>query len=421
MQAGRFQMQNTTVSFNQRALIYALADAIGYIGIDDLYHGKRVGYMAYLVAQKIGDADLPPDFMFDLGVLHDIGVSTTKAFKHLVAEFEWENRDQHCEVGYKRLLKSSSLRGFAEPVRYHHTKWSVLSADDMTPVKRQANLIYLLDRVDAMAVPYYQDQTLLSATASIKSRVIERSGEHFCPQFVEAFLEVANNVSFWLGLEDRSIRFFEEERLAEDARCELPIAEVKAIAEIFAEVVDAKSVFTYEHSQGVARIASLLAKELGFSSDDRTAIEISGLLHDLGKLRIPDEILDKPGPLNPVERSIMNTHSYESFQILRRIKGLEEITRWAVAHHEEPGATGYPFGLDGETLPIQSRILRVADIIQAVVQDRPYRRGMSEEQTRDVLQDLIQKGKIDPEVGQLAIRNLKSIMAIASTDDRIEA
>ena len=291
-----------------------------------------------------------------------------------------------------------------------------LSAGGLTAPKRQANLIYLVDRVDAMAVPHYRDQCLLSATETIISRVKERSGEHFCPEFVEAFLDVANHQSFWLGLEDRSIRFFEDERLAEDPGCQLTMTELRQIAEIFAEVVDAKSVFTYEHSRGVARIAAQLAKDMGLASDERTAIEISGLLHDLGKLRIPDEILDKPEPLNPVERSIMNTHSYESFQILRRIKGLEDITEWAVAHHEEPGATGYPFGLDGEALPIESRILRVADIIQALVQDRPYRRGMSEEQTRDVLQDLIKKGKIDPKVGDLALRNLTSIMAIACKD-----
>ena len=116
----------------------------------------------------------------------------------------------------------------------------------------------------------------------------------------------------------------------------------------------------------------------------------------------------------------MNAHSYETFQILRRIKGLEEITDWASAHHEEPGATGYPFGLKGETLPIESRILRVSDIIQAVVQDRPYRRGMSEQQTQSVLEDLISREKIDRDVGQMAIRNLKPIMEIACHDTPIE-
>ena len=413
-------MQIDAVSFNFRSLIYALSDAIGYIGIDDLYHGKRVGYMAYLVASKIGDSQLPPNFMFDLGVLHDVGVSTTKAFKHLVGEFEWENADQHCEVGYTRLSKTPVLRPFAEPIRYHHSKWEDLSKvggiTGGSAAKRQANLIYLVDRVDAMAVPHYRDQTLLSATESIKSKVKSRSGVYFCPDFVDAFLDVARHEAFWLGLDDRSIRIFEEERLSDDQGCQLSLEDLKEIAEIFAEVVDAKSVFTYEHSRGVARIASFLAKQLGLSPENRTAIEISGLLHDLGKLRIPDEILDKPGPLNEMERSIMNTHSYETFQILRRIKGLEEITHWACAHHEEPGATGYPFGLKGETLPIESRILRVADIIQAIVQDRPYRRGMSEEQTQGVLEDLISRQKIDAEVGQMAIRNLKPIMDIACHD-----
>lgn len=407
-------MTSNTCHFSLRAIIYALSDAVGFVGVDDILHGKRVGYMAYQIAKHLGNPRLPQEFMFDLGVLHDIGVSSTKVFKHLVGEFEWENADQHCEVGFQRLSKFGPLAPFAIPVRYHHTHWSEMPLhlrDDATGL--QANLIYMVDRIDALSISHHADQTLLSATPEIRKVIDERANSYFCPLFVQAFLDVSKHEAFWLGLDERSIRFFEQERLEDPSGCEIEAKDFKGLAEIFAEVVDAKSVFTFQHSKGVAKVAGVLARKLGLPEDRCEAIEVSGLLHDIGKLRVPDEILDKPGPLDRFERSIMNTHSYETFQLLRRIQGLEDIARWAAFHHEEPGASGYPFGLEGETLPMEARILRVADIIQAVAQDRPYRRGMTKEQTAILLKGLLEDNKIDPTVGRMALSSLEDLMVAA--------
>ena len=97
------------------------------------------------------------------------------------------------------------------------------------------------------------------------------------------------------------------------------------------------------------------------------AAEIAGLLHDLGKLRVPDEILEKPGVLEPDERQIIHTHSFETFQILRNIHGFEEITRWAAYHHEEPDGSGYPFQTSGETMGPLSKLISVADSVSAII------------------------------------------------------
>jgi HD-GYP domain-containing protein (c-di-GMP phosphodiesterase class II) len=144
-----------------------------------------------------------------------------------------------------------------------------------------------------------------------------------------------------------------------------------------------------------------LAERSGLSADSCAKIEIAGLLHDVGKLRVPDGILDKPGALDQQERQIINTHSFETYQILRHIKGFEEITPWAAYHHEEPGGSGYPFRLDGRTLPIEARLLRVADIFQAMVQDRPYRKGLDREQALGFLGHLAAAGRLEPELVSL--------------------
>jgi HD-GYP domain-containing protein (c-di-GMP phosphodiesterase class II) len=145
-----------------------------------------------------------------------------------------------------------------------------------------------------------------------------------------------------------------------------------------------------------------LARKSGLGESSCAKLEIAGLLHDIGKLRVPDDILDKPGGLDAQERQVINTHSFETYQILRHIKGFEEITPWVAYHHEEPGGGGYPFGMDASILPVEARILRLADIFQAMVQNRPYRKGLDREQALAALNDLAFQGRIEPGLVALA-------------------
>jgi HD-GYP domain-containing protein (c-di-GMP phosphodiesterase class II) len=142
-------------------------------------------------------------------------------------------------------------------------------------------------------------------------------------------------------------------------------------------------------------------------------LEIAALLHDLGKLRVPDEILDKPAILDEDERLVMNTHSFETMLILNKIKGFEEIVAWAASHHEAPGRSGYPYGLESMELPLEARILRVADIFQAMVQDRPYRKGLSKDAVADFMQQLQANGRIEAMIGDVLNANLDEMIVKA--------
>ena len=176
--------------------------------------------------------------------------------------------------------------------------------------------------------------------------------------------------------------------------------------------MDAKSPFTAEHSVGVARLARFLAAALGADAVTCARIEIAGLLHDLGKLRVPDEILDKPGRLDAAERAVMRTHSFETFQILRDIAGFEDIACWAAWHHEEPNGSGYPFHLQGDQLPLEARILRVADIFQAMIQDRPYRAGLTPAEVSAFMRDLAGEGRVDASIVEVLLPHLDEAMAL---------
>jgi HD-GYP domain-containing protein (c-di-GMP phosphodiesterase class II) len=127
-------------------------------------------------------------------------------------------------------------------------------------------------------------------------------------------------------------------------------------------------------------------------------VEIAGLLHDLGKLKVPDDVLDKPAALNDAERSLMLRHSFESYQILRRIAGLEEIALWAAYHHEIPAGKGYPFHAASGELSPEARIIAVADVFQALAQDRPYRKSLPPTEIRNILLEMAQQQRLDEEV-----------------------
>lgn len=403
-----------------RRVIYALADALDLVGIDDLGHGKRVGIMAAECARTMAKDHAAIAFLFDLGLLHDIGVSSTVTHAHLVNEFDWENSQVHCEIGGELLHDFPPLAGMALPIRFHHTHWQDLTTRDIVPQAAEAaNLIYLVDRVDALAAAHIADGSILMQSPAIREQIAAHAGSHFSPALVEVFLEASRTEAFWLTLEPRGIQLYLADMLRHGEPYAASVGELKQLAMIFSRIVDAKSPFTGEHSLGVARLSRFFAERLGVSEENCEKIEIAGLLHDIGKLRIPDEILEKPSSLDDRERKIMNTHSFETYEILRQIPGFEEIAPWAAYHHEEPAGNGYPFHLPVEALPLEARILRVADIFQAMVQDRPYRAGLSASRLLRFMEGLVREGRIEAEIFAVAAADLAGAIAAASPHRRL--
>lgn len=380
-------------------IIYALSDALDLVGVDDVAHGKRVGVMASTCAQALGWTSAVCHFVFELGMLHDIGVSSTRMHQHLLAEFDWVGCQEHALLGHDLLLDFAPLAKMALPIRYHHTLWEQLRTLPLAPeVALQANIIYLTDRVDTLAAPYYASYSVLAHVDDIRAQIARRVHSHFAPELVAVFMEISRTEAFWLRLEPRAVEYCLQQQLAHAQPVPAHGLEIRQVADLFARIVDAKSPFTAQHSHGVARLSRLLAQYMGVNAEQCDKIEIAGLLHDLGKLRVPDEILEKPGALDAYERQVIHTHSFETFQILRSILGLEEVALWAAYHHEEPGGTGYPFHMDGLMLPLEARILRVADIFQAMVQDRPYRSGLTANEALSFMRSLQEQGLMESKI-----------------------
>jgi putative nucleotidyltransferase with HDIG domain len=149
--------------------------------------------------------------------------------------------------------------------------------------------------------------------------------------------------------------------------------------------VDARDRYTYDHSSRVSRLASLLAREMGFPESTVELIEGGALLHDIGKLSVDIDILSKPGSLDDGERAAIQRHPLTSAEVVSRVDLLKESTDIVRHHHERPDGRGYPGGLKGHEIPVGARILNVADAFDAMISDRPYRNRRSVEEALDEL------------------------------------
>jgi diguanylate cyclase (GGDEF)-like protein/putative nucleotidyltransferase with HDIG domain len=151
-----------------------------------------------------------------------------------------------------------------------------------------------------------------------------------------------------------------------------------------AEALDQRDSGTAKHSQTVGHLCELMARELGFDEDRVERLRLAGILHDIGKIGVPDSILCKPGPLTPEEMGQMRRHPELGARMLSSSE-LDDVREWILAHHERPDGTGYPKGLTGDEIPIEASILAVGDAYEAMSSDRVYRSALSKEQAEQEL------------------------------------
>src|SRR5882724_6905080 len=144
----------------------------------------------------------------------------------------------------------------------------------------------------------------------------------------------------------------------------------------FNQLLDLKDLSTGVHSTRLAEWAIRVARKLNVPEDRLYQVEVAALLHDVGKIGVPDAILKKSGPLTAEERALINRHPEYSWSILRLFPGLEEASLYALHHHESMDGSGYPAGLTGNDIPLVSRIICVIDAFDAMVSNRCYRQGL---------------------------------------------
>lgn len=401
------------IDFGQ--FIHALSDTIDLVGVDETQHGKRVGFMA-LECAKIMGADKNEQLqLYRAGLLHDCGVSSTRVHKKLVDELDWTESHHHCRIGAERMQRFAPLAEFSDIILYHHTRWEELRDKPLSEkTKEQANLIFLTDRVDAL-VAMQGNKNRLACRDTVCQKVNALRDTYFKSELVDILLAAAEKEAFWITQQQDHLRSYLQLQMSESDEIYLNTEQLLNMARIFAEIVDAKSPYTAEHSFGVTRLSGYLARCCRLSDATVAKMRIAGLLHDLGKLQVPDRILGYPGGLEGENLAIMRHHSYVTHMILSRIKGLEEITLWASNHHEKLDGSGYPFKKTADELSVESRIIMVADIFQALAQNRPYRAPLSTTTIVDMLKKQAAQGKLDPEIVDIVASEPEQCHTVATT------
>ena len=304
-----------------------------------------------------------------------------------------------CDRGASIARKIGLGEATAEAIRLLDEHWD----GSGYPGRLRGNAIPQMARILSVA----QHLDFFASEKGINTAVRElaaRSGRWFDPELVRVTIKLHGQGQLVAALagRDHRARVMEIEPISGAA---LASDDIDHICEAFADVVDAKSSFTYAHSVGVTQTAVGIAQQLGFRAEEVSLVYRASLLHDLGKLSVPNTILDKPGRLNGEEWATIKGHAQLSQQILGRIAQFGVIAKIAGQHHEKLDGSGYPYGLTADQLSMSSRVVAVADIYSALSEDRPYRSNLSTEQVITILKNDVPH-KLDPDCFEALLRHL---------------
>ncbi len=376
-------------------LVLSLSNAADLVSPTMADHHKRGAYIADALARELGMTLEERESAIIAAALHDIGAFSLKDRVDTL-EFEMKFPHKHSELGYRMLRNFKILAEAAAAIRFHHVYWEYGEGriHNGLAVPMLSHLIHLADRIDVLTVGI---ENLLSSAKDITEQISSKSNVMFFPEYVLAFEKVAEREFFWFDLSSKSLDRVLSNQL-NVTTVDFDAEGLLEFARVLSHVIDFKSPFTSTHTAGVAVCAFELAKLAGLSDDDCERMRVAGYLHDLGKLSVPAEILEKPAKLDDNEFEIIKAHTYHTRRVLESINGISEIALWASNHHEHLSGRGYPFHTDELELDTGSRIMAVADVFVALSEDRPYRDGMPKEKILQILYTMAEFQKLDEEI-----------------------
>ena len=397
-------------------LIHSLSMAMDVSTSGITTHLWRVTLICHSIAEELRLECLKREPLLAAALMHDLGAASfTEERTQLVNPGSQARLGksiyQHAERGYALLRNSGIFTPLADVVRYHHDCWHGGNPSGLQgeAIPLASRIIHVADRVDVLV---NRNRPILSQREGICEIVQKESGRMFDPLVVDAFLHRSRMESFWLDQSNPDYALLLLGKMAEWGACNYTADEVLGIANLYATMIDNMSPFTATHSHSVSRVAVLLASGMGFCDTELTMMRIAGLLHDLGKLSIPNAILDKPGPLTLEEMNIMKQHPYYTYRILEQVEHFSSIASWAALHHETSDGQGYPFKIREADLPLGSRIMAVADIFVALAEERPYRARLPLDAIRRMMDDSVKAGKINGRCVEALFDNCRDAEAI---------
>lgn len=395
-------MPEYTKLVGNRAILGIVQRTFNHVDPRLIDHGARVAYLANQLAQICGcfTPTQRRDICF-LAMLHDIGAYKTEEISRII-QFETQDVWDHSIYGYLFLKYFSPFSSLAPAVLFHHADWSFLRTITCDETSRRfAQLLNLCDRADIFfgipgnTMAQFIDQLALGSGVRFDPEVVAlfcrarlrrpTDGETLC----SAFLPILEQVPFSDVQVDKLLKMV-----------------------VFA--IDFRSRHTVNHTVTTTSVSRQLAHYLGLGEREREEVVCGALLHDLGKIGIPVEILEFPGKLSPQAMAVMRTH----VDLTEAILGGElspVIRNISLRHHEKLDGSGYPRGLTGEELSVEERVVAVADIVSALCGTRSYKDAFPKEQTLSIIRGMSGSGLIDGRIVAVMEEHFDAIMSFAAS------
>lgn len=345
-------------------------------------HQRRVAIISYNLGVA---ADLSPEELHNLvyaAALHDIGALTVEE-RDMLVQMDVEFPRNHEIIGSAMLNIFPPFKHISDIINHHHIKYcevSTLYAEEEIP--RECFILHLADRIEILL---RGDEQILEQVNRVSKTINAYDSTLFAPWCIDLFNRVSGSERFWLDIEHLTLsQLLYHIDISEDDVM-LDSNNLERLAIIFSRIVDFRSHFTASHSVSVGAVAAEIGKIMFLSEESCIKLKIAGLLHDMGKIAVPTEIINKKGPLNANEYSQIKSHSYYTYAILSKIAGLEEISTLASMHHERLDGSGYPFHIDSSNFTLELEIIAYADIFTSLCENRPYRLGRTDKDVLEVL------------------------------------
>jgi HD-GYP domain-containing protein (c-di-GMP phosphodiesterase class II) len=357
-------------------------------------HGKRIAVLCAKMGTVLGKTPQEITALAICALLHDSALT-----EYILSEKKDGNHEmamkKHCEIGQRNVDDLCFKTNVKDFIRYHHER-----ADGNGPFgiregegPLEAELIAIADSLD---VTYHLQRLEPEKLSVIRNIISEESGKRYSKKAAELMLEILD----WpaaMSLKDDVIKQTALQVLF-PWTVDIQTETIFGLSNFIARIIDYKSAFTEKHSTQIANRAWFMGKYYKFGPEQHAQLYLAASLHDLGKLAVPVEILEKPGKLTDEEFKIIKEHVHLTWKLLNEVEGFETICKWSSEHHEKLDGSGYPFGKKASELDFNSRLLTCLDIYQAVSEERPYHPRRSHADTMQILREMSDMGKIDGDI-----------------------
>ena len=395
------------ISVNIGDLLLSLTDIIDLSNTKIAKYHERTAFIALEISKNCDRFEKFYDDIFSAALLHDIGDISSNP-NILGYKLDFNKPDFHCIKSSLLLEQIPWFDNVAKVARFHHKSWLDWEKNGEfieNPIVCASQIInlasYVVRLIENKTHILIQKDGIIETIKSIKNKIIHE-------KIIDIFLKISIKEEFWLDIISNKIFYILMESKP-FKNVDIGLNDLTAISNLFKSIIDFKSPYTATHSTGVSACSKKMAQLYGFTDHDIQLIKIAGNLHDIGKVIIPNTILEKPESLSKNEYEIIKSHSYYTYQILKRIPGLKNIISWASNHHEKLNGSGYPFHYKNNELDDGSRIMIISDIFTAASEDRPYRKALGKNKIYTLILNHIKDKSVDVRMVQLLLDNYELI------------